>query len=81
MNASNIKVGTKIQIAVSTTRKDGLVEKQTVIVEVKTVSKAYFQWKTVEVVEAENVLMPIVSGMSMWGNLEFLFTKGGYSFV
>jgi hypothetical protein len=81
MNVANIKVGTKIQIVAKATRKDGLVEKQTVIVEVKEVTKSYFEWAVVETVEAENVLMPITEGMSMFGNIEFLFTKGGYSFV
>jgi hypothetical protein len=78
---TSIKVGTKIEITAKATRKDGLVEKQVVIVEVKEVTKSYFKWSVVEVVTAENVLMPLTGGMSMFGNIEFLFTKGGYKLV
>lgn len=78
---TSIVIGTKIEITAKQTRKDGLVEKQVVIVEVTAVTKSYFQWSVVEVVTAENVLMPLTGGMSMFGNIEFLFAKGGYKLV
>lgn len=81
MKASEIKVGTKIQITLKQTRKDGFVEKQVVIAEVAAVTKAYFQWKTSEVLTAENVLMPLTGGMSMFSKLEWLFAEGGYKLV
>lgn len=81
MKASEIKVGTKFEITVNAVRKDGLVEKQVVVAEVKEIAKSYFKWSVVETVVAENVLMPLTGGMSMFSKLDFLFTKGGYKAI